>query len=138
MIISHIRDVQEFNKKFELADGSQDVFSDNKIMAQLRFAFMAEELKEFMQAMVANDKVKMFDALLDLSYVAMGTALHLGIDPGQWEAGWRAVHEANMRKERAHTDNADPVKLGVIKPEGWVGPENILAEVLTWDKQAKD
>lgn len=135
MIISNIKDVLEFNKKFDLADGDQDLLLNDKLVARLRFAFMAEELNEFMKAMIENDKVKMFDALLDLSYVAMGTALFMGIDPGQWEAGFKAVHQANMNKDKAHLDHGgDPVKMGVIKPAGWVGPENVLAEILSWPK----
>lgn len=103
-----------------------------------RMKFMLEELNEFKDAYVDGDRVKMFDALIDLVYVATGTALFMGIDPGQWEAGFAAVHQANMAKVRA--ERPEQSKRGsifdVVKPEGWVSPEPTLAEILTWPKPA--
>ena len=87
------------------------------------------------QVLNEGDRVKAFDALLDLTYVAYGTALFLGVDPGQWHAGMAAVQKANMSKERA--ESATQSKRGsafdVIKPEGWTGPEQRLQEILSWD-----
>ena len=52
------------------------------------------------EALGGGDRVKAFDALLDLAYVAYGTALFLGVDSAQWAAGMRAVHNCNMAKIR--------------------------------------
>ena len=68
--------------------------------------------------------------------MAYGTALFMGVAPGQWHAGMHAVHSANMAKVRVA--NANESKRGsafdVRKPEGWVGPEARLQEILSWNK----
>lgn len=92
-------------------------------LIQFRAKFMAEELKEFNDAVAEQDHAKMFDALIDLVYVAHGTAHLLGYP---WEGGWAAVHEANMNKVRAASDGSDSVRgsaLDVVKPEGWTPPD---------------
>lgn len=59
-----------------------------------------------------------FDGLIDLVYVALGTAYHHGVD---FDEGWRRVHEKNMQKVLAKS--ADESKRGyrfdVIKPKTW-------------------
>ena len=124
--------VYEFHKRFGLPDGSEDILSVNSRAAEFRTKFMQEELDEFVEAYNAKNRVKAFDALLDLTYVVYGTALFMGISPEQWEAGFHAVHEANMGKVRAPSSehskrNSD---FDVIKPAGWVGPEGELEWVL--------
>jgi hypothetical protein len=83
-----------------------------------------------------GNRVKAFDALLDLAYVVYGTALFMGVTPAQWHAGMHAVHTANMAKVRVAS--ADNSKRGstfdVVKPPGWQGPEARLAEVLSWNE----
>ena len=68
-------------------------------------------------------------ALVDLVYVAIGTAHLHGFD---FEEAWRRVHHANMQKIR--TPNAEASTRGskhdVIKPEGWEPPSHTdLVEV---------
>jgi predicted HAD superfamily Cof-like phosphohydrolase len=89
-----------------------------------RLDFMREEICEFADAHEAGDLPKMADALVDLVYVALGTAhlMHLPFDDV-----WREVQRANMAKERA-TDADDPRSvrknaLDVVKPEGWKPPD---------------
>ena len=132
-----ISNVYEFHEKFGLPTGKQDILTgkDNFDALKFRVKFMQEELAEFIEAMGEEDRVKAFDALLDLTYVVYGTALFMGIDPAQWHAGMTAVHNANMAKERAIS--ADQSKRGtaldVIKPAGWEGPEARLKQILDWD-----
>lgn len=89
-----------------------------------RRKFLQEELDEFEEAYLALDDAKAFDALIDLVYVAMGTAHLLGYP---WEEGWAAVQRANMQKVRAESsDDARSVRrheLDVVKPEGWEPPD---------------
>ena len=72
------------------------------------------------------------DALIDIVYVALGTALALGVSPEMWNKGWAAVHKANMAKERAlrAEDSKRGTTYDVVKPEGWQSPEKELANVL--------
>lgn len=58
------------------------------------------------------------DALIDLVYVAHGTAVMLGLP---WKHLWSDVQRANMSKVRGMTKRGHAVD--VTKPEGWVGPQ---------------
>jgi predicted HAD superfamily Cof-like phosphohydrolase len=88
--------------------------------------FMLEELTEFTDAFAENDGPGMADALVDLVYVALGTAHYMGLP---FDELWDEVQRANMAKRRWR--EGDPVKpraagapgLDVVKPEGWVGPD---------------
>ena len=126
-----IQQVKDFHEKFGLPTGEGDYLTASQEVAEFRLAFMQEELDEFEEASLCSDRVKMFDALLDLAYVVYGTALFMGISPVQWEEGMAAVQKANMSKVRATDDSSKRgTSLDVIKPEGWVGPEEELARIL--------
>lgn len=126
-----IQQVKDFHEKFGLPTGEGDYLTASQEVAEFRLAFMQEELDEFEEASLCSDRAKMFDALLDLAYVVYGTALFMGISPTQWEAGMAAVQKANMSKVRATDDSSKRgTSLDVIKPEGWVGPEEELARIL--------
>jgi predicted HAD superfamily Cof-like phosphohydrolase len=124
--------VQEFHNKFGLPLGVYDELSGDADATEFRVKFMSEELTEFHDAMKVKDRVKAFDALLDLAYVVYGTALFLGIEPSRWHKGMSAVHKANMQKIRVAS--AAESKRGsawdVKKPVGWTGPESQLEEIL--------
>lgn len=128
--------VAEFHKKFDLPDGWTDVLAANREAQEYRIRFLAEELAELVEALADGDRVKAFDALLDLAYVTYGTALFAGITPAQWQAGMKTVHECNMAKERALTATASKrgSTFDVIKPPGWTGPEARLKEILSWPR----
>lgn len=129
-----IRQVQEFHAKFWLPLGENDVLFDDKYVQEFRVEFLQEELNEFKEALETGNRVKAFDALLDLAYVTYGTALFMGVNPMQWHCGMNAVHKANMAKERA-TQSEDSKRgstFDVIKPKGWIGPEERLKEILSW------
>jgi predicted HAD superfamily Cof-like phosphohydrolase len=61
------------------------------------------------------------DGLVDLVYVAIGTAYMHGFD---FQSAWDRVHEANMKKIRAPSAEASKRKssFDVVKPEGWEPP----------------
>lgn len=133
-------DVGAFHSKFGLDTGVHGAMvskvAPNLLpldVQQFRTKFMLEELDEFAQAYVDNDLAKAADALVDLVYVAMGTAHLMGLDFNQH---WRVVQVANMLKERA-TGADDPRStrphvLNVVKPAGWVAPDHapILAKTV--------
>lgn len=133
---SNFDDVGAFHEKFGLpVSGSGQVprtISD--ALLDFRQKFLQEELDEFVEASTISDDAKMFDALLDLVYVAMGTA-HLLNYP--WQAGWDEVQQANMAKVRAARDGSDSKRgssWDIVKPDGWTAPdlENLLQPELPY------
>lgn len=138
-------DVGRFHYKFGLRanqfDGWGPLPFDSE-MIEFRIKFMGEELIEFIEGAgyrielgpdnhpklvrsegVEPDHAQMFDALIDLVYVALGTA-HLQGYP--WQKGWDLVQTANMAKVRAAKDGSNSKRgssLDVVKPEGWTAPD---------------
>jgi predicted HAD superfamily Cof-like phosphohydrolase len=106
---------------------------------EFRLRFLLEELGELCEgygmkldwvlggtpaAAPDQDLAQIADALVDLSYVALGTG-HLHSMP--WAAMFDEVHRANMSKERA-TSVDDPRStrrsaLNVVKPAGFQPPD---------------
>jgi len=129
-----IGNVAEFHEKFGLPLGIVDHLMPNEYTQDFRIKFLHEELQELSDALTTGDKVGAFDALLDLAYVVYGTALFAGISPAQWHAGMHAVHTANMAKVRVESaaDSKRGSAFDCKKPEGWVGPESRLKEILSW------
>lgn len=127
-------DIEAFHQQFMLPQ--QEVPSLlPKELYEFRLKFMHEELKEFEDACYLKDTVKAFDALLDLVYVAMGTAYMMNMP---WEEGWDHVQKANMAKRRAkkESESARGTTYDVVKPEGWVGPDKmLLAEIIMHEHQ---
>lgn len=86
-------------------------------LATDRVNFMNEELDEYYKAYVHGNLEGMLDALVDLVYVAVGTAHLHGLD---FDEAFRRVHLANKRKAR--DTKLMNGKEGIIKPEGWEPP----------------
>lgn len=84
-----------------------------------------EELSEFYNSATLADEA---DALVDLTYFALGRLVEMGIRPGPI---FREVHDANMRKQRGELSKRPNSKgYDAIKPEGWKGPDidKVLSE----------
>lgn len=131
-------DIVAFHKKFEVdyAGPPRQLPTD---LLDFRVKFLKEELREYeddanaLACHLLTDKTdvantthlleKQLDALVDLVYVALGTAHLHGFD---FDEAWRRVHEANMKKIR--TARAEDSKRGsthdVVKPEGWEPPSH--------------
>lgn len=131
-----IESVLKFHEKFGLPTGDKDQLMGNIEVQNYRVKFLQEELDELKEALANDDKVGVFDALLDLVYVAQGTALFAGIDIEQWCCGMSAVHGCNMNKVRASSaaDSKRGNTFDVKKPDNFVGPEETLAGILKWSK----
>lgn len=147
-------DVAEFHRRFDLpvaGDGPpRDLTADE---LRFRLGLLIEELAEYAEAAGARpvagmlrdvrarvvnpvwnlihqpgsgtDPVGALDALVDLAWVAMGTA-HFQSLP--FDAGWDEVRRANLEKVRA-TGADDPrgkrgAALDVVKPAGWRPPNH--------------
>lgn len=147
---SHIRDpmsgdmfgdIDAFHKKFELYYGGLPRALTGELF-DFRRKFMQEELDEYAEfqemlesALLKRDEKsiafcleKQFDALIDLVYVALGTAYLQGFP---WGKGWDRVQKANMAKVRAiraeegATDSGRAKTYDVVKPAGWVAPSHM-------------
>lgn len=124
----YVTPIEEFHKKFGIAyDGAPRLLPED--LAQFRINFMREELQEYVDACITKNMEKQFDALIDLVYVALGTA-HLQGFP--FRAGFDRVQYSNMQKMKAInaalSTTGRPIKYDVIKPVGWKAP--VLLDLL--------
>lgn len=118
-------DVLAFHQKFGVPMPSEPSFLGPEAFG-FRMKFMQEELNEFHDDHSAGDMLKAADALVDLVYVTVGTALMMGLP---WPRLWAEVQRANMAKERATSSGQSKrgTALDVIKPEGWKAPDHSAA-----------
>lgn len=91
-----------------------------KELADQRYRFIAEELNELDEAMADDNLVEVADALADLLYVVLGTAVVFGIDIAPI---FNEVHRSNMTKDRL-----DPITKKGGKGPGFEKPR--LAELV--------
>lgn len=136
-MIKAAHDVLEFHQKMGIGyDGPPRELPDD--LHDFRTDFLQEELDEYIEACRTSDLEGALDGLLDLIYVAIGTALYHGFDPETITEGWRRVQVANLAKRGA--ESLGETKRGhlqdVVKPEGWTSPrfDDLIAEALTrWE-----
>ena len=69
----------------------------DKQTSDLRYHIMASEVQEYKEAVESGDIRKIADALGDILFGTIGTALAHGLDI---EKIFDAIHESNMTKER--------------------------------------
>lgn len=83
------------------------------------FAIMAlnEELSEYMEASSLEDEA---DALIDLTYFALGRLVEMGITPG---GAFDEVQRANLGKVRGRLAKRGNSGYDAVKPSDWTPPE---------------
>jgi len=117
-------DVGAFHERFGLpvSRNSGSPRALEREVIDYRIKFLKEELQEFIEGFSEDDNAKMFDALLDLVYVALGTAHFLNYP---WQEGWNLVQKANMAKVRAKkaSESKRNSTWDVVKPPGWTPPD---------------
>lgn len=110
--------VHVFNRDiigYPIPEKPQRLSDDRKDWAR---TVLEEELIEFYNAETLEDEA---DALVDLSYFALGRLIEMGVVPG---IVFDEVHEANMRKVRGtRSKRSDGLGFDAMKPEGWTGPD---------------
>jgi predicted HAD superfamily Cof-like phosphohydrolase len=87
-----------------------------------------EELAEYTNAITKKDTAGALDALVDIVYIALGTAWLFNLP---FEKAWNEVQKANMSKIRAKDKTGKRgTKFDVIKPKDWKAPniEKIIDE----------
>lgn len=128
------KDIKEFHKRFQLDPSNPEPHLLDSELLRFRADFMLEEFQEFLNACRENNLHDAFDALIDLSYVTLGTAYLMSLP---FDQGWDEVHRANMAKTRAidllnMPNLPDAIrqslekrnsKYDVVKPPGWVKPD---------------
>jgi len=93
-------------------------------VASLRKKLTLEEATELVLAIDRGELDEQLDALVDLLYVVIGTAVQLGVDQVLTEAFWR-VHQANMKKVLvpSRLESKRDSAWDIVKPEGWAKPD---------------
>lgn len=117
---SNFEDVGACYQKYGMAYDGPPRELDVKT-SKFRIDFLNEELDEYCAAVKEGNLEKQFDALIDLVYVALGTAHLQGLP---WQSGWDEVQRANMAKERAKSDGQSKrgTAFDLVKPAGWIPP----------------
>lgn len=112
-------DVFEDQRKFMRACG-QSTDTYNKEQFALYYKLIEEEADELTEAMEANDRVEMLDALIDIMVVTCGALHSLGVDsPG----AWKEVMRSNFDKVDPVTGQVRKREDGkVLKPANWEPP----------------
>jgi predicted HAD superfamily Cof-like phosphohydrolase len=98
----------------------------SRTVASLRVRLIREELEELRDAMQKGNVVEIADAIGDLLYVVLGTAVSCGIQSGPV---FDEVHRSNMTKQGGYRDDGgkwikpdtyDPAKLRpILEAQGW-------------------
>lgn len=127
-------DVEEFHAKYGIAYyGPPNEMS--LLLQRTRIGHMLEELNEYTSSVMMDDLEGALDALVDLIYVALGTAHLHGFD---FNEAWKRVHHANMQKVRAACpeDSKRGVDFDVVKPKGWEAPDLAdLVDPSAWNRK---
>jgi predicted HAD superfamily Cof-like phosphohydrolase len=109
-------DVYEFHRAFCPEQIGEQPRLLDRATAKLRVDLLDEELGETLTAIDAGYLAGIADGLVDLIYVAIGTAIAFGID---LRPVWDAVHAANLRK----AGGPRRVDGKALKPPGWQPPD---------------
>jgi predicted HAD superfamily Cof-like phosphohydrolase len=123
-----LKDIDNFHKKYGFEKNEKVDISDNSELINFRTAFLMEELAEYTNAITKKDAAGALDALVDIVYIALGTAWLFNLP---FEKAWNEVQKANMSKIRAKDKTGKRgTKFDVIKPKDWKAPniEKIIDE----------
>lgn len=115
-----IRDIREFQTRIaEEEEGSLFFRPDFKERVAQRMRFLREEVDELEKALNDNDPVEVLDALVDIDYIAKGTAHEAGL-LNLLQDGWDLVHANNMTKIGPDGKVLKSDDNKVIKPAGYM------------------
>ena len=123
-----LKDIDSFHKKYKFEKNEKVGIPDDNELVNFRTSFLMEELAEYTQAITKKDAAGALDALVDIVYIALGTAWLFNLP---FEKAWNEVQKANMSKVRAKSKSKKRgTAFDVIKPQGWQAPniERIIEE----------
>ena len=87
-------DVKQFHKAFGHPVSNIPTTLTND-RTKKRYAWILEEINEFLDAVKNNDIVEQADAMIDTIYFALGTLVEMGVQPDKL---FQIVQNANMSK----------------------------------------
>ena len=130
-----IDDINRFHQKFGFQKNNKVGIPDDPELVNFRTSFLMEELSEYTNAIVKKDTAEVLDALVDIVYIALGTAWLFNLP---FEKAWKEIQAANMKKIRARDKTGKRgTKFDVIKPKGFIEPniERIIEEEREWNDE---
>lgn len=116
--------VNEFHAAFMLPIGDKPELPDDSVR-DLRWDLLVEEMLELQDAEADDDIVGIADALADLVYFAIGTAVAYGIP---FDEVFGEVHRSNMTKLDKDGNVIYREDGKVLKPDTWEPPR--IKEIL--------
>ena len=118
-----VQDIREFQQKIaEKKEGWLNQQNTIDLIVEgisLRKSLLQEEVDELSDAVVKNDQVEILDAVIDIIYIALGTAHECGVLDKVSKA-WDMVHENNLTKLGADGKVVKNQNGKVIKPSNYV------------------
>jgi predicted HAD superfamily Cof-like phosphohydrolase len=114
-MLDMVEDVLAFHRKFACYVGDYPHLPRRSIV-DLRLRLIREEYRELLKAIRLGDLAGIADAIADLVYVIIGTAIAFGIDI---RPIWQAVQQSNMAKTGGGTRGDGKI----LKPPGWRAPD---------------
>ena len=119
-----LKDIDNFHKKYGFEKNEKIDIPNNSELINFRTAFLMEELAEYTNAITKKDAAGALDALVDIVYIALGTAWLFNLP---FEKAWNEVQKANMSKIRAKDKTGKRgTKFDVVKPKDW------KARIINW------
>lgn len=117
--MSFYTDVKDFHRAFGQRIGEVPAVPESIDERELRMSLLEEEFNEYFDAEENADIVEIADALADIIYIALGTAVSYGIP---LDKVFEEVHRSNMAKlvDGKVLRRADGK---IQKPEGWTPPD---------------
>lgn len=118
-----VRDIREFQQKIaEKKEGWLNQQNTIDLIVEgisLRKSLLQEEVDELAYAVSKNDQVEILDAVIDIIYIALGTAHECGVLDKVSKA-WDMVHENNLTKLGADGKVVKNQNGKVVKPSNYV------------------
>ena len=123
-----LKDIDNFHKKYGFEKNEKVGIPDDNELVNFRTSFLMEELAEYTNAITKKDAAGALDALVDIVYIALGTAWLFNLP---FAKAWTEVQKANMSKIRAKDKTGKRgTSFDVVKPKDWKAPniERIIEE----------
>lgn len=122
--------VEDFHRRI-LNEAPKEKGLLSKEEFDFRWRAYIEELHELSIAHDSKDFIGCIDAVIDLMYFATGALVWMGLSSNEIDRCIAAVHCANMQKKLGVVERrGDGTVPDAIKPEGWVSPEEMIAEII--------
>jgi predicted HAD superfamily Cof-like phosphohydrolase len=128
--MSYFTDVEDMFEKHELERAYVPTLLTNE-ETTFRAILMSEELNEFHTAALEKDLASMADALGDLVYVALGTAVKMGLP---FDPIWEIIHTTNLtQKIRGGVNKRGNNNQDLMKLETYVDPKEAIQKLVSFD-----